>query len=78
MKVALAQKIAEMREDSRLNQKQLAARLGVSQQFVSQIETGEGRNLTLATLVRIAGSLGRKVRISFPKTLRQNADIEVA
>ena len=69
VKVALAQKIAEMREDSRLNQKQLAARLGVSQQFVSQIETGEGRNLTLATLVRIAGSLGRKVRISFPKSV---------
>ena len=68
VKVALAQKIAEMREDSHLNQKQLAARLGVSQQFVSQIETAEGRNLTLATIVRIAGSLGRNVRISFPKS----------
>ena len=73
VKVALAQKIAEMREDSHLNQKQLATRLGVSQQFVSQIETGEGRNLTLATLVRIAGSLGRNVRISFPKNTGQRA-----
>ena len=78
VKVALAQKIAEMREDSHLNQKQLAARLGVSQQFVSQIETGEGRNLTLATLVRIAGSLGRKVRISFPKSVGRRSDLEVA
>ena len=67
VKVALAQKIAEMRDDQHLNQKELAARLGVSQQFISQIETGEGRNLTLSTLVRIAGCLGRKVRITFPK-----------
>ena len=78
VKVALAQKIAEMREDSHLNQKQLAVRLGVSQQFVSQIETAEGRNLTLATIVRIAGSLGRKVRISFPKSVGRRTDIEVA
>ena len=69
VKVALAQKIAEMREDKHLNQKELAARLGVSQQFISQIETGEGRNMTLDTLIRIAESLGRKVKISFPRSL---------
>jgi len=77
-KVTLAQKIAEMREDKKLNQKELAARLGVSQQFVSQIETGEGRNLTLATLMRIAESLGHKVRISFPKIVRNGAQLEIA
>ncbi|HLD88139.1 MAG TPA: helix-turn-helix transcriptional regulator [Candidatus Omnitrophota bacterium] len=69
VKVALAQKIAEMRDDLHLNQKDLAARLGVSQQFISQLETGRSGNgnLTLATLVRLAGALGRKVRITFPK-----------
>ena len=77
-KVALAQKIAEMREEKHLNQKALAAKLGVSQQFVSQIETGEGRNMTLDTLIRIAGSLGHKVRISFPKSVGNGAHLEVA
>jgi DNA-binding Xre family transcriptional regulator len=76
-KVALAQKIAEMRQEKHLNQKELAARLGVSQQFVSQIETGEGKNLTLDTLIRIAESLGHKVKISFPPSGR-NGGLEVA
>jgi DNA-binding XRE family transcriptional regulator len=77
-KVALAQKIAEMRQDKHLNQKTLAAKLGVSQQFVSQIETGEGRNLTLDTLIRIAASLGHKVRISFPKNMGKGGNLEIA
>lgn len=66
-KVSLAQKIAEMRQGKHLNQKALAEKLGVSQQFISQIETGDGQNLTLDTLIKIAGSLGHRVRISFPK-----------
>lgn len=78
VKVALAQKIAEMRDEKHLNQKELAARLGVSQQFVSQIETGEGKNLTLDTLIRIAESLGRKVRISFPRSTGHGAHLEIA
>jgi len=77
-KVALAQKIAEMRQEKHLNQKELAARLGVSQQFVSQIETGEGKNLTLDTLIRIAESLGHKVKISFPRNARGDGHLEVA
>ncbi|MBI3602512.1 MAG: XRE family transcriptional regulator [Candidatus Omnitrophica bacterium] len=77
-KVALAQKIAEMRQDKHLNQKALAVKLGVSQQFVSQIETGEGRNLTLDTLIRIAASLGHKVRLSFPRNVGNGAHLEVA
>ena len=77
-KVALAQKIAEMRQEKHLNQKELAARLGVSQQFVSQIETGEGKNLTLDTLIRIAESLGHKVRITFPRSVGSSGQFEVA
>ena len=78
VKVALAQRIAEMRMEKNLNQKQLAARLGVSQQFISQIETGQGRNLTLNTLIRLAESLGHKVRISFPKSVGRGAHLEIA
>lgn len=66
-KVALAQKIAELRQEKHLRQADLAKRLGVSQQFISQIETGEEKNLTIETIIRIAKSLGRGVVISFPK-----------
>lgn len=66
-KVALAQKIAELREEKHLRQADLAKRLGVSQQFISQIETGEEKNLTIETIIKIAKSLGRGVAISFPR-----------
>lgn len=66
-KVSLAQKIAELRSEEHLNQTELARRLNVSQQFISQIETDQEKNLTLDTLLKIAKSLGRGIRISFPK-----------
>ena len=66
-KVALAQKIASLREEKHLRQIDLAKKLGVSQQFISQIETGEEKNLTIETIIKIAKSLGRGVSISFPK-----------
>lgn len=71
-KVALAQKIAELRQDKHLRQADVAKKLGVSQQFVSQIETGEEKNLTIETLIRIARSLDRSVNISFPKLSRRH------
>ncbi|MDP2941639.1 MAG: helix-turn-helix transcriptional regulator [Candidatus Omnitrophota bacterium] len=77
-KVALAQKIAELREGKHLRQVDLAKRLGVSQQFISQIETGEEKNLTIETIIKIAKSLGRGVNISFPKLAnRQLSCLEV-
>jgi len=66
-KVALAQKIAKMREEENMRQTDLAKKLGVSQQFISQIETAQEKNLTLDTLLSIAKSLGRGVKISFPR-----------
>jgi DNA-binding XRE family transcriptional regulator len=72
-KVALAQKIAELREDEHLKQVDLAKKLGVSQQFVSQIETGEEKNLTIETLIKIAQSLGRGINISFPKLSKRHS-----
>jgi DNA-binding XRE family transcriptional regulator len=77
-KVALAQKIAELREERHLRQADLAKRLGVSQQFISQIETGQERNLTLETLVKIAKSLGRGVKISFPKSSTSEPYLKIA
>lgn len=77
-KVALAQKIAELREEKHLRQVDLARKLGVSQQFISQIETGEEKNLTIGTIIKIARSLGRGVTISFPKiTNRHPSYLEI-
>ena len=76
-KVALAQKIAEFRDEKRLNQADLAKRLGVSQQFISQIETGEESNLTLNTLLRLASALGRGLKISFPKVAKGGSSLQV-
>jgi len=76
-KVALAQKIAELREERHLRQVDLAKKLGVSQQFVSQIETGQERNLTLETIIKIAKSLGRGVKISFPKATTHDSYLRI-
>ena len=65
--VALAQRIAELRQKKGLRQSDLAKKMHVSQQFISQIETAQEKNLTIDTLVYIAKSLGRGVNITFPK-----------
>lgn len=77
-KVALAQRIAELREEKHLNQVGLARILGVSQQFISQIETGQENNLTLYTLLRLASALGRGIKISFPKISKKSNLLQVA
>jgi len=76
-KVALAQRIAELREEKHLNQADLAKILGVSQQFISQIETGDEKNLTLITLLRLASALGRGIKISFPKVSKGVSSLQV-
>jgi len=77
-KVALAQRIAELREEKHFRQADLAKKLGVSQQFISQIETGQERNLTLETLIKIAMSLGRGVKITFPKVSSRESHLQIA
>ena len=76
-KVALAQRIAELRQEGHITQKELARKLKVSQQFVSQIETAQDSNLTLDTLIRLARSLGRGIKISFPKVTRGGSYLKV-
>ena len=77
-KVALAQKIAELRQKEHLKQSDLAKKLNVSQQFISQIETAQESNLTLETLIKIAKSLGRGIKISFPKISKEDSYLSVA
>jgi DNA-binding XRE family transcriptional regulator len=76
-KVALAQKIAEIREDHNLKQSELARRMQVSQQFVSQVESGDN-NLTLETLLKLAHSLNVNIQITFSKKSSHHACLKVA
>ncbi len=76
-KVALAQRIAELRGEKHLKQVELAKKMGVSQQFISQIETGQESNLTLDTLLRLAATLGRGIKISFPKISERKSFFQV-
>ena len=78
VRVALAQRIAELRQDSRMRQSDVAKKMHVSQQFISQIETGEESNLTVETLIKIARSLGRGLKISFPKKTSKDSVLEAA
>src|SRR5258707_7769176 len=54
--------LARALRSSGLTQSELAARLGKTKGFVSQI-LGGGKNLTLRTLADVAGALGFKVQI---------------
>jgi DNA-binding XRE family transcriptional regulator len=76
VKVALAQKIAEIRDRLNLNQSELARRMHVSQQFISQVESGEG-NLTLETLWKLGQSLNMGIQISFTKQPCRHAGIKI-
>ncbi len=77
VKVALAQKIAEMRDEHNMTQSELAKRMSVSQQFISQIESG-GSNLTLETLLKLAQSLNAGIMISFSKKPCRKGCLKVA
>lgn len=58
--------LARLRREAHLSQTQLAAKTGMSAPNISRIETSPAQNITLETLVKIAGALGRDVEIGFP------------
>jgi DNA-binding XRE family transcriptional regulator len=77
VKVAMAQKIAEIRDAHNLKQSELARRMHVSQQFISQVESGE-TNLTLETLLKLAHSLNTTIQISFSKKQSRQSCLKIA
>jgi len=54
---ALGKRVAELRDERGLTQKQLADRAGLSVTFLSEVENGK-RNLSTGKLLRIADELG--------------------
>lgn len=58
----LGVQIARLREQEKLSQTKLAALADMSAPKISAIEN-EPRNLTIATLIRVAHALGSKVEI---------------
>ena len=57
--------IRELREDAGLTQKKLASALGVSQQVIARLETGDANNPTVTTLEKIAKATGHTLRFIF-------------
>lgn len=63
--LALSLEIARLREKKGLTQRQLAKRMGTSQQAVSRIESGEYEGFSLKTLEKLAKATGTRLKIEF-------------
>jgi transcriptional regulator with XRE-family HTH domain len=67
-KIALQQKIAELRESCGITQAQLAHRLGISQPAVAKIEsTSKLQNVSLKKLFKLCLALGARPKIEFER-----------
>ncbi len=63
--LALAIKIARLREKAGLSQQDLAELMNTSQQAISRLESGEYEGFTLKTLKKIAEVTGTVLKIEF-------------
>ena len=61
---AIGKEIAYIRREQGLSQKDLARKVGVSQQLISRIEKG-GENISLGTLTNVSKALNKKIEINF-------------
>lgn len=68
----LGLRIAKLRARRKLNQTSLAARSDMSAPKISAIEN-EARNVTVATLIRIARALDTRVEINFVPRKKSNS-----
>jgi ribosome-binding protein aMBF1 (putative translation factor) len=64
--------IRDLRETAGLTQKVLAQRLGVTQQVIARLESGEADNPTVTTLERIAEATGHRLRFKFEPARRKS------
>ena len=61
----LAVQIARLREEQGLTQKDLARRLRTSQQTISRLENSGNQSFSLATLLKLAHALHKRLDIHF-------------
>lgn len=61
---AIGVEIRRVRKEEGLSQERLAQKANISQQLISRIEKGK-ENISLITLKKISGALGRKVEFKF-------------
>lgn len=63
--IRLALEIATLREKKGMTQSQLAAKMGVTQQFVARLENPSETVPSLRTLSRVAKALDKKISVAF-------------
>ena len=68
----IALQIAALRKEAGLSQKELAQRLGTSQQQVSRLESPAYEGHSLSMLRRVAEVLGATVQVKIQKKIRSN------
>jgi DNA-binding XRE family transcriptional regulator len=59
-----AMELRRLRRQLRLSQDELAKKMAVKREFISQIESGR-QNVTLETLYRIADAAGKELHLTF-------------
>lgn len=63
--LAIGYEIAKLRQRLGLSQKELARRMGTTQQVVSRLETASYPNITTKTLERVAKATGTELAVRF-------------
>jgi transcriptional regulator with XRE-family HTH domain len=69
---ALGQLIYDLRIAAGLSQHELAARMGTTSEFISDLEVGGGSENRIDTLTLVAKALNRHLVLSFPEKLPNN------
>ena len=60
----IEQELVALRNASGLSQRQLAAKLGVTQPVIAKLEAGKARNIGLQTLVRAVKAMNGHIEVS--------------
>lgn len=74
--MSLAQEIKQLRAAAGLTQKQLAEKIGVSQPFVADLESGKRAGVSVDTLYKLSDALG--VPVDHWRVFLADADAEPA
>ncbi len=65
VKLAIAYKIAELRQKCGMTQSELAGKIGATQSQVARMESANTSNFEIKTLQKIASAAGKELQIKF-------------